>query len=59
MAANVRYATSGRTLTPAERAAASRVVLRNARGRDDLRLLLDALGLTASKEAGPCPTTTA
>lgn len=37
--------TAARETTPAERVAASRLVLRKARGRDDLHLLLDALGL--------------
>lgn len=37
--------TAARQNTPAERVAASRLVLKKARGRDDLRLLLDALGL--------------
>lgn len=32
--------------TPDERVAASRFVSRHARSRDDLRLLLDALGLS-------------
>jgi hypothetical protein len=40
-----RLTTAARTITPAECAAASRLVLRHARNRDDLRLLLDALGL--------------
>jgi hypothetical protein len=40
-----RLITTSRESTPAERAAASRLVLRHARSRDDLRLLLDALGL--------------
>jgi hypothetical protein len=44
--------TAARQTSPAQRAAASRVVLRYARNRDDLRLLLDVLGLNAkpSKE---------
>lgn len=33
---------------PEERVAASRYVLRHARSRDDLRLLLDALGLNTT-----------
>jgi len=37
--------TAARENTPEERAAASRAVLRRARDRDDLRQLLDALGL--------------
>lgn len=41
-----RLATAARTTTPAERAAAARLVLREARDRDDLHLLLDALGLS-------------
>lgn len=40
-----RLVTAAREITPAERAAASRLVLRQARDRNDLRLLLDALGL--------------
>lgn len=43
------------TPTPEQRRAASRVVLRHARSREDLRLLLDALGLnttTASTTKG-------
>jgi len=39
------FVTSGRETTPEEQAAAVRQVQRNARDRDDLRLLLDALGL--------------
>lgn len=42
---SARLATAAREITPAERAAASRLVLRQAHDRDDLRLLLDALGL--------------
>ncbi|MFH9816179.1 hypothetical protein [Streptomyces sp. NPDC017230] len=38
--------TAARESTPEERVAASRLVLREARGRDDLRLLLEALGLS-------------
>jgi hypothetical protein len=47
-----RFLTAARETTPAERAAASRLVLRHARNRDDLHLLLDALGLNTqtSKE---------
>jgi hypothetical protein len=37
--------TASRENTPDERRAASRAVLRHARNRADLRLLLDALGL--------------
>ncbi|WP_309049273.1 hypothetical protein [Streptomyces sp.] len=37
--------TAARQTTAAERVAASRLVLRKARNHDDLRLLLDALGL--------------
>lgn len=37
--------TAARTNTREERAAASRLVLRRARGYEDLRQLLDALGL--------------
>lgn len=37
--------TAGRENTREERVAASRAVLKQARSRDDLRLLLDALGL--------------
>ena len=40
-----RLVTAAREITPAERAAASRLVLHQARNHDDLRLLLDALGL--------------
>lgn len=40
-----RLATAARQNSPAERAAASRLVLRHARDNQDLRLLLDALGL--------------
>ena len=40
-----RLVTAARETTPAQRAAASRLVLKHARSRDDLRLLLDALGL--------------
>lgn len=40
-----RLVTAARQNSPAERAAASRLVLRHARDRQDLRLLLDALGL--------------
>lgn len=40
-----QLATAARHNTPAERVAASRVVLRKAHNLDDLRLLLDALGL--------------
>jgi hypothetical protein len=47
-----RFITAARETTPAERAAASRLVLKHARSRNDLRLLLDALGLNSqiSKE---------
>lgn len=45
-----RLTTAARVITPAECAAASRLVLRHARSRDDLRLLLDALGLDTRKE---------
>jgi hypothetical protein len=38
-------ATAARQNTPEERVAAARIVLRKARDRDDLHLLLDALGL--------------
>ncbi|MGW2260085.1 hypothetical protein ACWCXE_20045 [Streptomyces sp. NPDC001780] len=41
-----RLITTGRETTAAERVAASRLVLRRARSREDLRDLLDALGLT-------------
>ncbi|MCI0386197.1 hypothetical protein [Streptomyces sp. CNQ085] len=41
-----RWVTSGPEPTPAQRRAASRVVLRHARSREDLRRLLDALGLS-------------
>lgn len=37
--------TAARQNTPTERVAASRLVLKKARDRDDLRLLLEALGL--------------
>ncbi|MBU8549758.1 hypothetical protein IMX12_13160 [Streptomyces sp. Babs14] len=40
-----QLATTAREITPEERVAASRLVLRKARDRQDLRLLLDALGL--------------
>lgn len=40
-----RLITAARQNTPEERRAASRAVLKAARDRDDLRLLLDALGL--------------
>ena len=43
-----RLVTNARETTPAQRAAASRLVLKHARSRDDLRLLLDALGLNAT-----------
>lgn len=42
-----RVITTARQTTPAERAAAARLVLRNAHNRDDLQLLLDALGLNS------------
>lgn len=42
-----RLTTAARETTPAERAAASRLVLKNARGQDDLRFLLQALGLNS------------
>jgi hypothetical protein len=47
-----RFTTAGADITPAQRVAASRFVLRKARSREDLRLLLDALGLntTTSKD---------
>lgn len=41
----LRMITTGRQATPQERVAASRLILRHARNRDDLRLLLEALGL--------------
>lgn len=41
-----RLVTAARTNTREERTAASRLVLRKARDREDLRQLLDALGLT-------------
>ncbi|MGP4084143.1 hypothetical protein [Streptomyces sp. KR55] len=40
-----QFATAARETTPAQRAAASRLVLRHARNREDLRYLLDVLGL--------------
>ncbi|MGX1515042.1 hypothetical protein [Streptomyces collinus] len=40
-----RLVTAARENSPEERGAASRLVLRKARDRDDLRLLLEALGL--------------
>ncbi|MGI5443357.1 hypothetical protein ACQEV4_40285 [Streptomyces shenzhenensis] len=45
--------TADREVTPEQRVAASRVVLRHARSRDDLHYLLDLLGLNTqtSKEA--------
>lgn len=48
-----RLVTAVRTNTPEERVKASRLVLRKARNRDDLRFLLEALGLNTqpSKEA--------
>ncbi|MEU9597238.1 hypothetical protein AB0E06_10540 [Streptomyces sp. NPDC048109] len=45
-----RFATAARQITPEERVAASRLVLRQARDRDDLRLLLEVLGLTSLAE---------
>lgn len=45
-----RFVTAARQNTPEERAAASRLVLRQARGRDDLRLLLEVLGLNTQAE---------
>ncbi|MFD7990767.1 hypothetical protein [Streptomyces mexicanus] len=49
--------TRDRENTRAERVAASRVVLRHAKSREDLRLLLDALGLNSqtSKETNEHP----
>lgn len=49
-----RFATAGRETTVAERAAASRLVLRYSRNRKDLHQLLDVLGLNqqTSKEEG-------
>jgi hypothetical protein len=46
------YITTGRENTREERVAASRVVLRAARNREDLRLLLDALGLNNKPREG-------
>jgi hypothetical protein len=43
---------TGTNNSPAERVAASRCVLRNAKDRDDLRLLLEALGLTSASREG-------
>ncbi|MYU24513.1 hypothetical protein [Streptomyces sp. SID8352] len=40
-----RIVTAVRETTPEERVAASRLVLREARDREDLRFLLDVLGL--------------
>lgn len=40
-----RLVTAARESTPEQRVAASRLVLRKAQSLDDLRLLLDALGL--------------
>jgi hypothetical protein len=42
--------TAARKNSPEERVAASRLVLRHARDRDDLRLLLEVLGLTTQAE---------
>ena len=44
--------TAARKPSPAERVAASRLVLKKARDRDDLRLLLDALGLNEKPSPG-------
>jgi hypothetical protein len=41
--------TAARESTPTERVAASRLVLKKGRDRDDLRLLLDALGLNEKR----------
>ncbi|MFJ8049274.1 hypothetical protein [Streptomyces luteogriseus] len=46
-----RLITAARENTREERIAASRLVLRKARGREDLRQLLDALGLNESPRA--------
>ena len=43
---------TARESTPAERVAASRLVLTKARGRDDFRLLLEALGLNEKPPPG-------
>ncbi|MFD5220279.1 hypothetical protein ACFWMH_21845 [Streptomyces tendae] len=45
-----RLVTAARQNSPEERVAASRLVLRKARDRDDLRLLLEVLGLTTPAE---------
>ncbi|WP_193783223.1 hypothetical protein [Streptomyces sp. E5N91] len=45
-----RLAIAARKNTPEERVAASRLVLRKARDRDDLRLLLEVLGLSTQAE---------
>lgn len=46
-----KLVTAAREITPAEHVAASRLVQRHARDRDDLHLLLDALGLNAQTSA--------
>lgn len=45
-----RLVTAAREITPEERVAASRLVLRKARDRDDLRHLLEVLGLDTPAE---------
>jgi hypothetical protein len=47
-----RLVTAARESTREQRVAASRLVLRKARNRDDLRLLLDALGLNDQTTEG-------
>ncbi|ELP62830.1 hypothetical protein PV735_11195 [Streptomyces turgidiscabies] len=47
-----RLATASRETTPAERAAAARLVLKRGTSRDDLRDLLDMLGLDRAAETG-------
>ena len=47
-----RLVTAARDNTPEQRVAASRLVLKKARSRDDLRLLLDALGLNEKPPPG-------
>lgn len=45
-----RLVTAARQNSPEERVAASRLVLRKARDRDDLRFLLEVLGLNTQAE---------
>ncbi|MHB9862146.1 hypothetical protein [Streptomyces sp. YIM S03343] len=48
-----QFVTADRGTTRAQRAAASRLVLRHARNLADLRLLLDALGLNTTSQPTP------